>query len=214
MKSVKENKKSGRQSNEEAEKTKIKILDSALKIFAQNGFYNTSLRDIAAHAGTTHNLIRHHFGSKDDLWKAAVDNKIQSHADSLTEILEDAGLMDPVDLLKLFIKTFISYTARNTELAKIFFSDYGRNNPHLDYLLKKQKVFLDITQPIFTKVQKKGYFRDINHESFAIYLTSLVETPIVTSVFTNKIMKVDISSEKGIAIHTKNVLRFLFGNEN
>ncbi len=214
MKSGKEKKKSGRQSNEESEKTKNKIIVTALKLFSQNGFYNTNLREIAAHAGTTHNLIRHHFGSKDDLWKAVVDYKVQIHADSLRQILEEAGSMDPVALFKLFIKDLISYTAKNTELSKIFLSDYSRNSTHLNYLLKKRKIFLDITQPIFEKVQAKGYFRDLNHESFAIYLTSLVETPIVTSNFTNKVMKTDISSEKGIAIHTKHVLRFLFHNEN
>jgi TetR/AcrR family transcriptional regulator len=214
MKAAKTKKKAGKRSNEVSQKTKNKILVTALKVFANAGFHKASLRDIAALAGTTHNLIRHYFGSKDDLWKAVVDYKIGLHSDSLRQIIKEAGSTDPVDLLKLFIKAFVSYTAKNSELSKIFLSDYGSNSPHMDYLRKKQKVFLDITYPIFKKVQEKGYFKDLNHESFATYLIVLVETPIVSSHFANKIMKIDICSEKGIALHTKHVLRFLFHNDN
>jgi TetR/AcrR family transcriptional regulator len=210
MKSAKVKIKSGRQSNEVSEQTKTKILISALNIFAQEGFHNASLRDIASLAGTTHNLIRHHFGSKEDLWKAAVDYKINIHAENLRKILNETESTDPVFLLKSFIKEFVSYTAGNTELAKIFLSNYSKNSYQLEYLLNKQKIFLDLTYPIFKKVQLKGYFKNFNHASFAVYLTSLVETPIVTSYFTNKIIKLDICSEKGIAFHSKNIIRILF----
>ena len=57
----------GKQSKEVAEKTKKKILVTALKAFAKKGFANASLREIAAKAGVRHNVIRHHFGSKDAL---------------------------------------------------------------------------------------------------------------------------------------------------
>jgi TetR/AcrR family transcriptional regulator len=210
MKSDKNKRKLGKQSNEVSQVTKNRILIAALEIFARDGFHKAGLRDIAALAGTTHNLIRHHFGSKDDLWKAAVDYKIQIHADNLRQIIYEAGSMDPVSLLKSVIKAFISYTAKNPELARISLGDYSRKNSHVDYIFKKQKVFLDLTFPIFKKVQLTGYFKNYNHETFGIYLTSLVETPIVTSYYTSKIMKIDICSKKGIALHTKHVMEFLF----
>ena len=58
----------GKRSKEVAEKTKKRILMAAVKIFAKEDYSDAKLRVIAAKADATHNLIRHHFGSKDDLW--------------------------------------------------------------------------------------------------------------------------------------------------
>jgi TetR/AcrR family transcriptional regulator len=213
MKSIKIKKRLGRQSNKVSEKTKVRILTSALKIFARKGFYSANLRDIAAYAGTSLNLIRHHFGSKDDLWKAVVDDRVLIHANHLRQILKEANSTDPVALLKLFITAFISFTAKNADLAKISLSNYDKNSPHLKYLHKKQKIFYDITYPIFKEVKAMNFFKDLNHETFIIYMRALVEIPIVTSYFTNKRLKINILSGEGLAFHTKNVLKFLF-NDN
>lgn len=214
MKIKKPKKQLGKQSEEVSKITKKKIIISALKIFAQEGFFNAKLRDIAALAGTTHSLIRHHFGSKDDLWKAVVDYGMRMHADRLRQIIAESGSKDPVDILKLFVKTYVSATARNTELSKILLHDNSRTSPHLDYLYKKQKEINAVAKPIFEGVQAKGYFKGFDNESFTIYVRALVETPIATWDLTNKMIKHDIRSEKGVALHTERVLNFLFRKDN
>jgi TetR/AcrR family transcriptional regulator len=210
MKPVRTKRKLGKHSNEESQKTKNKITVSALEIFARDGFNKASLRDIAELAGTTHNLIRHHFGSKDDLWKAVVEYGIQIHAGLLNQIIANTESSDPIHLLKLFIKTYISIVAKNNELSKIIISSYNNTRENLDFLLKKQKVLLDIIYPFFKQAQMKGYFKGYDNESFTIYLRALIETPFITSYMANKLMKLDIHSEKGIVLHTKRVMDFLF----
>jgi TetR/AcrR family transcriptional regulator len=200
----------GKQSEEVSKKTKKKIILSALKIFAHEGFFNAKLRDIAALAGTTHSLIRHHFGSKEDLWKAVVDYGLRMHVDRLKQIITDSASMDPVDIHKLFVKTYVLATVRNTELSKILLHDSSRTSPHLDYLYEKQKEINDAAKPIFDRVQAKGYFKGFDNESFTVYVRALVETPIATWDLTNKMIKHDIRSEKGLALHTERILNFLF----
>lgn len=51
---------------------KEKILDAARKLFAENGFDRSSLRQIAMLAGVDPSLISHHFGSKQKLFVEAV----------------------------------------------------------------------------------------------------------------------------------------------
>ena len=48
---------------------------AALKLFAEHGFDATSTRSIAAEAGVSHALLRHHYGSKEGL-RAAVDEDV------------------------------------------------------------------------------------------------------------------------------------------
>ena len=48
------------------------ILDAAETAFAERGFHETKLRDVAAQVGVTQPLIHHYFGSKDELFRAVV----------------------------------------------------------------------------------------------------------------------------------------------
>ncbi|WP_252259911.1 TetR/AcrR family transcriptional regulator [Erythrobacter aurantius] len=48
------------------------LLDSAISLFSEKGFSSVELREIAAEAGVTVGLIRHYYGTKDDLIDAAV----------------------------------------------------------------------------------------------------------------------------------------------
>jgi len=200
----------GKQPREVAEKTRKKILAAALKVFAREGFPDARLRDIAARAGATHNLIRHHFGSKDDLWKAVVDNGLRMREARLRQIIDSGQSMDPVDLFKKLIKSHVLFAAQNAELAKILMHSNSRTSPHLDYIIEKQQGVLNITEPIFKKVQEHGYFKGFDHDSFTIYMRAIAETPIATSDLTNRVLKHDIRSEKGIELHTQRVIDFLF----
>ncbi len=51
---------------------RARIRDAALRLFAERGVEGTTVRDIARAAGVSTGLIRHHFGSKQDL-RAACD---------------------------------------------------------------------------------------------------------------------------------------------
>ena len=67
---------------------RARIRDAALRLFADRGLDGTTIRDIAKEAGVSGGLIRHHFGSKDDL-RAACD----SYAlDQMMRIKEQAVL--------------------------------------------------------------------------------------------------------------------------
>ncbi len=51
---------------------RARIRDAALRLFAERGVDGASIRDIAAEAGVSLGLVRHHFGSKEAL-RAACD---------------------------------------------------------------------------------------------------------------------------------------------
>ena len=52
---------------------RTEILDAALRAFARHGLEGVSVRTLNRELGVSHNLIYQRFGSKDDLWRAAVD---------------------------------------------------------------------------------------------------------------------------------------------
>lgn len=50
-----------------------KILESALQLFAKEGYHATSTSKVAKHAGVSEGLIFRHFGNKDGLLQAILD---------------------------------------------------------------------------------------------------------------------------------------------
>lgn len=48
------------------------LLDALIEEFAANGIGDRSLRDVAAAVGTSHRMLLHHFGSREDLLVAVV----------------------------------------------------------------------------------------------------------------------------------------------
>ena len=52
--------------------TRAAILDAAQELFAAQGYAGTSVRSVAAAAGVDASLVHHYFGTKDDLFVAAL----------------------------------------------------------------------------------------------------------------------------------------------
>ncbi|WP_323118130.1 TetR/AcrR family transcriptional regulator [Burkholderia alba] len=70
------------------------LLKSARLAFARSGFEATSVREIARRADVNPALVAHHFGSKEELWLAVVDQIAERTAllRELTGALRSSGL--------------------------------------------------------------------------------------------------------------------------
>jgi AcrR family transcriptional regulator len=82
--------------------TRAEILASARTLFAARGFGSTSVRAIAAEAGVDPALVHHYFGSKDDLFMAA----LQIPADP-RELLAPALAAGPDGAAERMLRVFL-----------------------------------------------------------------------------------------------------------
>jgi AcrR family transcriptional regulator len=58
---------------QQAEQRRIQLIDTALALFADQGYDRTSIKDLAQAAGVAQGLVYHYFDSKEDLLLAVVD---------------------------------------------------------------------------------------------------------------------------------------------
>lgn len=79
-------KKQGRRSAENAEKTRRHILNVAKDLFCEFGYSRVSLRNISEKAGISHSLIRHHFGSKEQIW-ASINDALHQNMISYSKVV-------------------------------------------------------------------------------------------------------------------------------
>lgn len=65
------------------------ILDKALKLFTQRGYFNTSVHDIQRETQVSIGSIYHHFGNKEAIAKALLDSIEEQMLAAITEIMAE-----------------------------------------------------------------------------------------------------------------------------
>lgn len=204
-------KRSGRQPMFAAEKTRQDILNAAAEIFADKGFDGASLRIISDKAGTTHGMIRHYFGAKEDLWKAVIDYLINEFAIRQIPTLEQMKDVDPVQLLKSYVRNFVHMSAKYPELGKIIFSEGGKKGKRLDYIIQHGGPMNRAIDPVFHAVQKKGLLTKYDtHNKFFFFLTTIGMIPMAMSPMTDGFYGGNIRSKYGAREHADLVISILF----
>jgi AcrR family transcriptional regulator len=82
-----------RPAGRDGQQTRQALLDAALSLFAEKGYFGTSLRDIARHVGVRESALYNYFPSKESLFEAVVLADRQETAERLAPSL-DAPVTD------------------------------------------------------------------------------------------------------------------------
>ncbi len=90
-----------RKAQRDAEKTRARILASALSLFAKKGYVHTTFTDIAARLKMTKGAVYWHFESKQALLMALIDEMLEKFRRQIAELLPEGetsfeGLSFPV----------------------------------------------------------------------------------------------------------------------
>jgi len=200
----------GKQTAEAAEVTRRRLLEAALKRFAEKGFQGASLREIAEDAEITHGLIRHHFGSKDDLWRAVVDDFVGKFEKRHRPLLSGVRDTDPVELLMGLATNFVHVSAQLPEMSKIIMNDCSVPGPRLDYVMERMRPIHNAIVPIFHSVQERGLLKHHDADTFFVFLFMIGSIPFSLRGFTNTFYRTDICTKEGIDRHCELVLKTLF----
>jgi len=67
------------------------LLDALIEAYAQGGIGGRSLREVAAAVGTSHRMLLHHFGSRDDLLVSIVEEVERRQAAALDDLPPEPG---------------------------------------------------------------------------------------------------------------------------
>ncbi len=201
----------GRQSAEVARQTRQTILEAAGREFAARGFRATSLREIAAAAGTTHGLIRHHFGTKEDLWRAVVEDFLDRVAARQRPLLARMHDEEPLALLEAVATAYMRQAAEMPEVSRLILFDCAEPGPRLDHLVEHIEPLHRAIEPIFEAAREAGHLEEHDPDSFFLSLVTLGSVPLALADFTNRFSRDDIRSERGVEAHIRRVLATLFG---
>ena len=100
----------------DAEATQAQIVAAAAEIFAEKGFADTSVSEIAAAAGVTKSLIHHHFGSKQGLWNAIKERHFLEYFQAQSVMLDRPP---GVELLRDSVEEYFRFLQRKPAFVRL-----------------------------------------------------------------------------------------------
>ncbi|MEZ0365161.1 TetR/AcrR family transcriptional regulator [Mycobacterium sp. pUA109] len=137
------------------------ILDRALAMFATHGYDGMSLRTLNRELGVSHNLIYQRFGTKDELWQAAVDfgfGRLARHMQGLF----DPTLSDPLEQLRLATHRYVVFSAAHPELVALMNIEGRQDSDRLTYIYDTYiaPILTDVDR-LLTHLAEQGVIRPI-----------------------------------------------------
>ena len=135
-----------------------RILDAATKVFAQRGFFQSKVSEIAKEAGVADGTIYLYFKNKDDLLISIFEVKMQEVISRFRDAMVDAD--DARSRLRLLIKMHLAEFQAHPDLAAVFQVELRPSSRFMrEYKKGELKQYLDIIGEIVEQGQREGSFR-------------------------------------------------------
>ena len=139
--------------------------------FSIQGYDGVSLRTINDQLGVSRNLLYQRFGSKSNLWRAAVDWAFGPFVAHLESIDDESA--DPMDRLRGFVRGFIEYSATRPYLASLATLEGAAPTDRLDYLYDNYvKAVRSRVLSILEQLGRAGRIKPIPPEVLFFLITS------------------------------------------
>jgi TetR/AcrR family transcriptional regulator len=148
-----------------------KVMATAIEAFSVHGYNGVSLNNVNSELGVSRNLLYQRFGSKAELWRAAVDWAFRPLVDYV--IATDDDTADPMIRLRMMIRNFIEYSAPRPYLARLVTVESAAATDRIDYLFHN---YIEPVQarygPVFDLLREQGRIKNIPTTLFYFLLTS------------------------------------------
>lgn len=180
-------------------RNKEAILEAAVHLFAQKGFVETKLEDVAALAEFGKGTLYNYFKNKDDLLLSAFDYAVENVLNFLYEQL--ASVEDPLDRIRLIANSQFNYYRENTDFMNVITSNHQVLMNHA----RSQAVFdrfQDLKKLVVIEMQAAidaGHLRPGKAAHYASYLSGMIHSQ-VRSCNSGEMKMDDISADEIIDI--------------
>jgi AcrR family transcriptional regulator len=160
-----------RPKNADGQRTREAILEAALRLFADKGYFGTSLRDVASAVGVRESALYNYFKSKEALFEALILAHRQDKDERLAEfaaapIADGRALLERLTMASL--ESFV--TPREERLFRLLMSDgirlarTGRIN-----LYERLGSGRERLQEIMRRLMRDGFLRTADPQLTAIH---------------------------------------------
>ena len=135
-----------------------RILDAAIEVFAEKGFHNARISDIAKRAGVADGTIYLYFRNKDDVLLSIFEEKMGVLIAGVHAALD--GIDDPMERVRAFARYHFKQVEDHRALAEVLQIELRLSNKFLkEYRPEKLWEYLGIFATILREGQERGVIR-------------------------------------------------------
>jgi TetR/AcrR family transcriptional regulator, fatty acid metabolism regulator protein len=133
-----------------------RILDAAIRVFAEHGYHGSRVGDIAEDAGVAHGLLYHYFASKDDVLRTIF---VENWGDLIARFRAVEASDEPAPEKLAGIAKILLRTWRNDPaLVTVMVREVARS-PHIQDQVAEVGEAFAIVQRVIEQGQREGAFR-------------------------------------------------------
>ena len=135
-----------------------RILEAAVKVFAEQGFFQSTVSQIAKEAGVADGTIYLYFKNKDDILVQFFNYKTKQVFARFRE--EVNGADNAVDKLRNLIRRHLEEFQNDRNMAVVYRAETHQNSRLVEAQIKEMsKMYLDIVSEIVEQGQEEGVIR-------------------------------------------------------
>ena len=158
-------------------KTKRKIFETSMKLFAEKGYDATSIEEITATVGVAKGTLYYHFSSKEEIFNFLIEEGIKLLQNSVD--IKTAKRNNYIDKIKAIVLIQIKIVAKYEDIITIILSQFLGNekknkkcqNLVFEYIGQIEKI---VQQGIEKGEIKNGDTRAIASEIYGLICSTLV----------------------------------------
>lgn len=174
---------------EHAIDTRKKLLDAAVKLFADNGYKGTTVRSITSSVNLSDSLLYHYFpNGKKEIFEAAVEENIKEISSSLSALIgmKDCVKMPLSDFLEVVYLSFMETVKTHLDILRVILWE-TEVRKYVKYERLTQIFGLESLQieEIFQHKAAEGEVKNMNFKAAALSINSILTSHVVTKLFNN-----------------------------
>jgi TetR/AcrR family transcriptional regulator len=149
-----------------AERTRAQILEAAERHFAERGFKETRLEDIADDVGLTRATLFYHFRDKQALYAAVVEEVFGALLSRIETLLVRPGPL--AGRLERAAEAWVDAVARRPAMARLILREAASADPDGRPLLPRFELFLALAARILEEGARAGELHPIRTDPFHV----------------------------------------------
>jgi AcrR family transcriptional regulator len=159
----------------------LAIINTAEKLFSEQGYDGTSVRDIADAAGINVAMISYYFGSKEGLMQALFEERTKDTIVRVETLLKEKSL-SPFQKVEILIDDYVERFTTKGPFQKILIYEQMMEKNRLisDLLNQYRKKNTEIIEKLIQEGQRKKQFK--KHVDVVLMLNTMIGTSLHTFI--------------------------------
>lgn len=163
-----------------------RILDAAVEVIAERGYFNSPVSAIAARAGVADGTIYLYFKNKDDVLRAAIDETFGRYHEHVVEQFQTVH--DPKGQLEVIARLHLESAKKHRSMAILMQTEMRQSARFIAEFSHKHLVrYIQMVREVVRRGQQEGVFRpDISDGVVAHCLFGAIDELLSSAVFTGR----------------------------